>query len=92
MGWGATPKGAEGNIIADPSYDELAQDSAPALDPTWNVSPNPNAPSKRPAPSSSEVAPDRKADHVDSALASKDDQDFANRHTMTISSRRPMTK
>ena len=93
VGCCAEPRDDEGDINNDFSYDELppnepddllvAQDSSPALDPTWNVSRNPSTPPKRPAPSFPDVAPDRKSPRVNPTPASKDDQDFANRRAMT---------
>ena len=62
----------------------LAQDSCLALGPTWNVSPNPDAPSKRPRnPVSPDAAPDPKAARVAPTSTSKGVQDFASRHAMT---------
>ena len=93
MGWDSEPRDSKGNIVNDPSDDELlpnvpgdlalAQDSSPVADPTWNASPNPNAPSKRPAPPFPDVAPDGRAARVDPASAPKDDQVFAICYAMT---------
>ena len=92
MGWDSEPRDAGGNIIHDPSDDELppnipgdislAQESSPTLELKWYTSPNPNTPPNRPAPSTSHAAQDRKAPRVDSTSVSKDDQDLANRHAM----------
>ena len=93
MGSDTVPRDPAGSIINDPSDDELppivheeillAQESSPALDLTLYTSPNLNTPSKRPAPYSSDVAPDPEAPRAVSTLFSKDDQDFANHHAMT---------
>ena len=93
MGWDTAPKDADGNIINDPSDDELppkvsdglllAQDSFSVLEPSRNVSPNLKTPSKRPPPPSHSVGPGRNSARIDPTSMSKDAQDFATRHAVT---------
>ena len=93
MGWGATPKDTDGSTFTDPSDHELppnlsgdlllAQEPSPASDPSRNVSPNPNTPSRRLPPPSHSVDPGRQSARVDSTSTSTGDQDFANRYAMT---------
>ena len=94
MGWGATPKDADGDIINDPADYEvppnvsdgilLAQESFPALGPTWNAPPDPNKPFKHPPPRSHLADPGRTPARVEPASTSKGDQDFVNRCAMTL--------
>ena len=87
MGSGTVPRDPAGNIINDPPADELppmnpkeilpAQETSPALDPKYNMTPNPNTP-KRYAPDFSRVAPDPKAPRVGDASVSEGDQEFPN--------------
>ena len=74
VGSESVPRGRAGNIIIDPSDDELppstpgeillSQESFPVLGPEGNTTPNPNTP-KRNAPDSSSASPGPKAPRVD---------------------------
>ena len=87
MGWGSEPRDAEGDIINDPSDDELPPnvpgDLAWAQDSGLESPPSPNTPPKRPTPSFPGGAPGRKTARVDPVSAPAGDQDFADRHAAT---------
>ena len=85
------PRGAVGNIMNEPSGDELslwvsqksllAQHSAPVLDPKWSSGPNPSTP-KRDAQARSPTDPDSKAPRVGALSYSRGDLEFPYRHAM----------
>ena len=92
MGAEDEPRDPTGNIINEPSDDELPppasegsllpQQPIPVLDPKWNSVQNPSAP-KRTAPHSSRAAPDPRAHRVSGSSVSAGDLEFPHRHAMS---------
>ena len=86
------PQGEEGNVIDEPSDDELLplvpeelclpQRHFPALGPTWNALPNPTAPRRDPQ-SFPPTGPDAEVPRVDGDSYEKGDLDFSRRYTLT---------